>query len=57
LQRALRKRADHERVVFVDLNIPPDDLAPLRGIEQVKRLEVTDGPPYPPAFLFFTNHP
>lgn len=64
LQRALRKRAEHERVVFIDLNIPPDDRNLLeadwfkRVVEQMSRLQASqEGNPYPPAFLFFTNHP
>ena len=65
LQRALRKRAEHERVIFIDLNVPPDGRALLetewvkRVAEQVKRLEHTQAAadPYPPAFIFFTNHP
>ncbi len=65
LQRALRKRAEHERVIFIDLNVPPDDRALLetewfkRVAEQVKRLEDTQAStnPYTPAFIFFTNHP
>jgi len=64
LQRALRKRADHERIVFIDLNIPPDDQVPLeaawfqRVAGQMKRLEDSQGErPYPPAFVFYTNHP
>jgi hypothetical protein len=65
LQKALRKRAEHERVIFIDLNVPPDGRALLeiewfkRVSEQVKRLEDTQAVanPYPPAFIFFTNHP
>jgi hypothetical protein len=64
LQRALRKRAEHDRVVFIDLNIPPDDRTLLeadwfkRVAEQMSRLQASqEGKPYPPAFLFFTNHP
>lgn len=64
LQRALRKRADHDRVIFIDVNVPPDDRAPFdtdwfkQVAEQLDRLEHTQGEkPYPPAFVFFTNHP
>lgn len=37
LQRALRKRAEHERVIFIDLNAPPDDRA-LLETEWFKRV-------------------
>lgn len=64
LQRSLRKRADHERIVFIDVNVPPEDGGPFetdwfkRVADQLRRLEETQGDkPYPPAFVFFTNHP
>jgi hypothetical protein len=65
LQKALLKRADHDHVIFIDENMPPykgqvfqtpwlDEVA-----SQMKKLEdrQRDDDPYPPAFLFFTNHP
>ena len=62
LKRALRKQANHERVVFIDVNVPPIDWTRLQSdfLTEIKR--VVDGvqnstPPYPPAFVFFTNHP
>ena|SRR5437667_9197711 len=63
LQNALEKRADHDRVIFIDLNIPENYLTPhtdgfTRVAEQVSRLEDTQGTkPYPRAFVFFTNQP
>jgi hypothetical protein len=64
LQDALRKEADHPRIIFIDANAPPEDGAVFeadwfkRIAEQVKRLEDTQGDrPYPSAFVFFTNSP
>jgi hypothetical protein len=65
LQGALRKRADHERIIFIDVNVPPVN-RPLLETEwfkkiahQLTRLEESQSPenPYPSAFVFFTNHP
>jgi SEC-C motif len=65
LQHALMKQAKHQRVVFVDVNVPPDN-RPVFEKEwtrtvaaQLKRLEETQrmDEPWPPAFVFFTNHP
>jgi hypothetical protein len=65
LTRALRKQADHERVVFVDVNVPPQEGSMLEAdwfrkvAAQLRRLEETQRPdnPWPRAFVFFTNHP
>lgn len=65
LQDALLKYADHERIIFVDVNAPPHDGISLKApwldeaIGQLKRLEENQSAtnPYPPAYLFFTNHP
>ena len=65
LQAALLKNADHERVIFIDVNMPPHEA---KGFEipwfweaagQLKRLEESQSAddPYPPAFVFFTNQP
>lgn len=65
LQQALGKRATNDRIIFIDVNVPRQDGA-LIGSEwfkkvasQVKRLEEGQSPtnPWPPAFVFFTNHP
>jgi hypothetical protein len=64
LRAALRKRADHSRVIFTDINVPKDERPPLqtdwfyRVADQLKALEDEQGNrPYPPAFVFFTNQP
>lgn len=63
LQQALKKRADHERIIFADVNLPPDSKAlfeeewhkeigtTLKALEQNQR---TDDP-WPQAIVFFTN--
>jgi hypothetical protein len=61
----LRKRAEHERVVFIDVNVPPQESSVLEGAwfkkvaSQLRRLEDTQRPDdrWPAAFVFFTNHP
>lgn len=65
LYRALRKRADHQRVIFIELGIPDkesdrdlmsfvkeltDDLHKLEG-------HLVDGNPAPEAYVFLTNFP
>jgi hypothetical protein len=64
LERALAKRADHDRIIFIDVNVPPEDGALFesdwfqRVGEQLRLLEQSQGDkPYPPAFIFFTNLP
>lgn len=65
LNRALAKRANHTRVVFIDINIPDDvrnndiydkmddALSRLRSFEG----RVINGRPLPSAYLFVTNNP
>lgn len=64
LQRALTKKADHDRIIFIDVNVPPHTGNIFEGwgdtvAKQLKRLEDSQDPrkPWPPAFVFFTNHP
>jgi hypothetical protein len=65
LQRSLQKRAEHERIVCIDVNVPPVSGNPFesdvlkRVSEQLRRLENSQaaGNPWPRAFVFFTNHP
>ena len=65
LVQALRKVARHERIVFIDVNVPPHEEAVLKSdwfrrvASQLKRLEETlkGSDALPPAFVFFTNHP
>lgn len=63
LARALRKHAAHDRIVFIDVNVPPQR-GPLlesdwfkRAARQLQRLERQTVAPVPPAFVFFTNQP
>jgi len=63
MQRALAKNASHERIIFADVNLPPDNqpvfqqtwhqevAATLNELEQRQR--ATD--PWPQAIVFFTN--
>jgi hypothetical protein len=66
LARALKKKANHTRVVFIDVNVPgeaeygtggpswsPEVISSLRRLEQVK----TGEGPMPPAYVFITNLP
>jgi hypothetical protein len=63
LQNALSKRANHERIIFADVNLPPDD-KPLfqvswhqevaASLNELEQKQKTDDP-WPQAFVFFTN--
>ena len=69
LKKALAKPAEHERIVFIDANLPTNgdigqDTMPdwmreaieeLRAREPLMRME--DGQAAPPAYVFITNHP
>lgn len=66
LHEALKKEANHTRVVFIDINLPDEitdennlsffneTLNGLRGREDKMKI---DGIPAPPAYVFLTNHP
>lgn len=64
LVKALRKHSPHQRIAFIDVNVPPHEEPVLRSnwsrqvAGQLQRLEETvkSGDALPPAFLFFTNH-
>jgi hypothetical protein len=65
LRKALAKRAEHARIVFVDINMPPHLGGPFdarsfeslgRQLNGVEASQATAGA-LPAAFLFFTNHP
>ncbi|GJM16739.1 MAG: hypothetical protein DHS20C13_20660 [Thermodesulfobacteriota bacterium] len=65
LRQALRKQASHPRIIFIDVNMPPEEakffnttwLKPLeKAVSQVET-EKIDGKPVPGAYLFSTNHP
>jgi hypothetical protein len=63
--RPLKKQAEYERIIFIDVNVPPEGLTSLetkflkKVEEQVGRLEKSQAAnnPWPPAFNVFTNHP
>ncbi len=64
LKKALKKRASHDRVVFVELARPenliaePPWLADLdKEIEQAQDTLTISGKPAPPAYLLVTNRP
>ena len=65
LQQSLKKRAAHERIVFLDVNVPPIPGNPFESEAvkrlglQLKRLEESQSVdnPWPRAFVCFTNHP
>ncbi len=65
LRSALKKEADHTRIVFIDINMPPEEGGPFerrwfRGLmNEVSKVEKEDldNKPAPPAYLIFTNHP
>jgi len=63
IARALRKRADYERVIFIDVNVPPQESSIFEAFgkiaSQLELLEAGQRPdkPLPTAFVFFTNHP
>lgn len=66
LYAALRKEADHKRVIFVDVNVPDesgkeDSLPWLKDVlETLRKKETTltiNGAPAPSAYVFVTNHP
>jgi hypothetical protein len=65
LQKALRKHANHDRIVFIDINVP--DLATnsefpshfTKTLTALRRFEgrFLNGIPLPSAYLFVTNFP
>jgi len=62
LYKGLRKRAEHERVIFIDLNVEDsaiDDSIGQALADNVHRREsmTIDGAPAPAAFVMITNHP
>lgn len=65
INEALKKEADHTRIIFIDINMPPREGATFKKnwfktlgatLSQIERNGV-DGKPCPPAYIFFTNHP
>lgn len=65
LQKALLKRAQCDRVIFIDVNVPPREGSLFETdwfnkiVVQVNQLENNQAAdkPWPPAFIFVTNHP
>lgn len=65
LQRGLLKDAEDERIIFIDVNMPPDDKevfdkewfkTAVKTIRKVEEDQSADNP-YPPAFIVLTNNP
>jgi len=66
LYNALRKKASHKRVVFIDVNVPEaaDEVQNLTWLQEAiwslrgKENDLTiEGNPAPEAYVFVTNHP
>ncbi|MEI7483006.1 MAG: SEC-C metal-binding domain-containing protein [Elusimicrobiota bacterium] len=60
LSKALAKKADHERVIFIDINIQNFASRVDEIMAEIRRHEtelLIDHKPAPAAYLFITNHP
>ena len=65
LKKALKKDADHTRIVFIEANIPeqPDEVNSIKSLDKIladirkRELEVIHDKPPPPAYVVVTNHP
>lgn len=63
LYKALRKTAQHERIVMIDVNVPHRRTADqelnelMRSIKSAEPTMTVDGLPAPPAIIVVTNHP
>lgn len=62
LWEALKKDADHDRIIFIDLNTPDSPSDQLRDTvsEAIRSREgslTIERAPAPPAYVFVTNHP
>lgn len=66
LQKALAKRADYERMVFIELaigdlrggdGVPRELTGALQLIRRLEGKMNSDGQPLPPAYVFITNSP
>ncbi|MFH0975878.1 MAG: SEC-C domain-containing protein [Spirochaetota bacterium] len=65
LRDALKKSASYPRIIFIDVNMPPEKGEVFKKswvdglMKEVSRVEVDiiSGVPCPPAYLYFTNHP
>ncbi len=66
LRKAFLKRANYERIIFIDINVPFEAAGSIYETGWFERI-ATQMPeldkrkpgnnPWPPAFVFFTNHP
>ena len=62
LREALSKEASHTRIVFIDINMPPEEGLPFekkwfKGLmKEIKKVEndTIDGNRTPPAYIYFT---
>lgn len=66
LYNALKKEANHKRVVFIDVNVPDDGdreknikwlKESLKSLRHKERTLIIKGNPAPEAYVFVTNHP
>lgn len=63
LIKALKKKADHPRIVFIDINVPNEDLGAEHLIKALNILREAEGnlkiegEPAPPAYIALTNFP
>jgi hypothetical protein len=66
LYEALRKKADHNRLIFIEINVPDDATdesavmilgGALKSIQSREEKLTVDGMPAPPAYVVVTNHP
>lgn len=62
LHKALEKKADHERIIFIDLDLPTSEIIKYQMTDFVNMLkkyenDLINGSPAPPAFVFITNFP
>ena len=63
MQNALAKNGSHERIIFADVNLPPDDQPVFQmswhhevtaSLNELEQKQKTDDP-WPQAIVFFTN--
>jgi hypothetical protein len=65
LKKALKKEADHTRIVFIEANIPeqPDEANRVKSLDKIladirkREAEAIHQKPPPPAYVVVTNHP
>ena len=65
INNALKKEAKHARIIFIDVNMPPQEgnvfekdwFKKLPSVLEKIEKNGIEGKPCPPAYVFFTNHP